>query len=535
MKTFKNLLTILTIVLVAFMAFVPVTSFAADETVTLTVTAPKGVDIKSKTISVYRLFNITEDANGVHYSWDELKATQDFFAQKKYDTVLEATEYVRTLSGTQLTLFAEEYYTYCSNHSEDAVVVTKAAGEDKVFEGLAKGYYLVYDVETRTGEAKSVAILDNLTAATEIALKIETVEVDKKVNQTSANVGEEVEFTITSKVPDTTGYTAYKYIVNDKMSKGLDYTNDSLVVKIGDTVYTKYELTTQKNTETGETTIKIEFDKTEFLKLEKDASIVITYKATLNKYAEVAVENTNEVTIEYSNNPTDDTSTETTPPDIVKVYTYTIDFTKKNVDGTTLAGAEFILEYVTEKGNKYVKMIETNDSETGKVTKVVALVDDKSDATTFKSDENGLFSIAGLKAGSYILTETKAPIIKDEKGNIIDEYVIPNFSFKFTIAETLTEIKDEEGNVVEVKVKDSTLTYTTTENAAKDYFTITSGNTQTDETPVLNDKFSATVLNAHKGELPSTGGMGTTIFTVIGIAVMAAAVIVLVVRNRKND
>lgn len=563
MKTLKKLFTILAIILVAIMAFAPAKSLAdTTTTVDLTVYAPDGVNIIGKKISVYKLFDITEDSDGnVHYSWTEGSAAQGFFSSdtyfptKKYTTVLEATEYVRTLSGTDLTLLAEKYYTYCStipegsteqrqapDASTDAIATEAYENGAAVFTGLAKGYYLVYDVQTSTNTAKSVAILENLTKTDSIPLKIETVNVDKKADKTSANVGDNVGFTIESKVPDTTGYTTYKFIVKDTLSKGLDF-NDDVTIKIGGTTYAqtitddgkeivRYTVTSEKE-DSGNTNLVITFTSSEFLKLTADAKIEISYTATLNKDAEVAVENINEVKIEYSNNPTDSSSTGTSNTDTVKVYTYTVDFTKKNVDGTKLSGAEFILEYfVDETTTKYVKIVETTDKETGKITKVVELVDSKEDATTFTSDENGLFSITGLKAGKYKLTETKAPVVKDSEGNIIDEYVIPNFSFYFTIAETTQKVSNESD---EVKVIDVTFSYVPASEAAKGYLTVTGGNTQTEENPNLKDNFEVTVLNARKGELPTTGGIGTTIFTVVGIVVMAAAVVALVAHNRKND
>lgn len=548
MKTLKKLFTILAIILVAVMAFAPAKSLAdtTATTVDLTVYAPEGVNIIGKRISVYKLFDITEDSDGnVHYSWAEGSAAASFFYGKGYTNVLEATEYVRTLSGTALTSLAEEYYTYCSTIPEGATeqrqapdASTEAKATDAhengaaVFTGLAKGYYLVYDVQTSTNTAKSVAILENLTTSTSIPLKIETVNLDKKADKTSANVGDNVGFTIESKVPDTTGYTTYKFIVKDTLSKGLDF-NDDVTIKIGGTTYgqtidddgkeiVRYTVTSEKDA-SGNTNLVITFTSSEFLKLTADDKIEISYTATLNKDAEVEVENTNEVKIEYSNNPTNSSSTGTSNTDIVKVYTYTVDFTKKNVDGTKLSGAEFILEYFVDKTTtKYVKIVETTDEETGKITKVVELVDSKDDATTFTSDENGLFSIAGLKAGKYKLTETKAP----------DGYVIPNFSFYFTIAETTQKVSNESD---EEEVIDVTFTYEPASEAAKGYLEVTSGNTQSGENANLKDHFGATVLNARKGELPTTGGIGTTIFTVVGIVVMAAAVVALVAHNRKND
>lgn len=548
MKTVKKLLAVLLITLLAFTAIAPAKSFAEDG-ITLTITAPadSNIDITAKTIAVYKLFNLTTTGEGdnktYHYSWNGIGATEEFFKQLTdesgknlgLDTVIEATEYVRDLSGTALTTLAEEYYTFCQGRT-DAVTVTKVATESKVFTGLDAGYYLVYDIKTSADDttARSVAILSNLEASTTIQLKIETVDVDKTVDQTSANVGDTVNFTIKSKVPDTTGYTTYTFVVEDTLSEGLTLldpetdtatTATTVVVKVDGVVKTEGEdgdYTKEINTAAdGKTTLKITFNSDEFLKYEKDDEIEITYSARLNDKAAEAVENSNEVKITYSNDPTNSSSTTTTPTDIVKVYTYTVDLTKKNVDGETLTGAKFVLQ---DSNGKYIvfdvddngKYIYSGTQDT--ITEDIKLV----------TDANGKLVISGLKAGSYKLIETDAPST---------EYAVPNFSFDFTITETKVPV--EEGST-ELKVVDSTFTYTPAVDAAKGYITVTGGNTAKDEegknieTPVLNDDFQITVLNARKSDLPATGGIGTTIFVVVGIALMAVAGIALVVRNKKN-
>lgn len=500
----KKILTILTIVLVAITALIPVMSFAADESITLTITAPEGsgIDITKKTISVYKLFALTteiEDENkAYHYSWDGLTSTEAFFTSKGYDTVIEATEYVRTLSGTELTKLAEDYYTFCQGR-EDAVVYTKNVDEEKIFTDLAQGYCLVYDVqEADDNTAKSVAILSNLEEDVTVPLKIETVKVDKEVDQTTANVGDTVNFTVTSSVPDTTGYETYQFIVTDTLSEGLTLNQDSIKVTVGGTDYTAYTKTATTNQD-GTTTLTITFASQDFLQLTADSEIKVTYSAILNESAVEAIENSNEVTITYSNDPTS-SSTGITVPEKVYVYTYTVDFTKKNTAGETLNGAQFVLQTTDEQGNTKYVSLSPDDFE---------LVESQENATPFASDDKGKFSIAGLEAGTYTLVETVAP----------NGYSLPNFDgFTFTISQTL----DEEG-----KLTSASYDYTTDEEnvVAKGYMT--------DGSITTAVAFEIDVLNAQGTGLPSTGGMGTTIFTIIGIAVMATAGAVFVIRNRK--
>jgi len=500
----KRLLTFLTIVLVAITAFIPVASFAADENLTLTITAPSNVDMSTKTITIYKLFDLetegAKDSKVYYYSWKELGGTEAFFASKGKKTIIEATEYIRTLSGTDLTLLAEEYYTFCKDRT-DVEKYTISQAETVEFTGLDKGYYLVYDVQAESDDtAKSVAILANLEKETEIPLKIETVTVEKEADQTSANVGDTVTFTVTSTVPDTTGYTSYSFVVNDTMSKGLDFNND-VKVFIDEVEYDKTTVTFNKDTSTGLTTINITFDENEFIKLEKDKKIKITYSADLNQNSIQEIENSNEVKIIYSNDPTSD-STGITVPVKVYVYTYTVDFTKKNTKGEALEAAQFVLKYTDDSNvTKYVKFVD------GELT----LVDSQNDATTYTSGKDGTFSISGLKEGTYTLVETLAP----------DGYSLPNFDgFTFTIAQELDSVG---------KLTSATFSYISDDNnvVAKGYMT------DTDTIEATLRPFAINVLNAKGDGLPSTGGIGTTIFTIIGISVMALSGIALALRSKK--
>ena len=180
------------------------------------------------------------------------------------------------------------------------------------------------------------------------------------------------------------------------------------------------------------------------------------------------------------------------------MYTYAIDFTKKNTAGTVLSGAEFVLRL--EDGT--YATFDNNGVFTGTVAT-------REEATVLTSDANGKVAISGLKAGTYTLVETKAP----------DGYSVPNFEFTFTIDQVLkADGTLETASFDYITDKDNT--------AAKGYMT---------DSTSQSASFAIDVLNAKEGALPTTGGMGTTIFTVVGISIMAVAIVALVARNRKND
>lgn len=523
MKTFKKLFTILTIVLVAIMAFVPAKSLAADDDGKLTITVEG--DVAGRTLSVYKLFDLTVTGTTENqvYNYDWATGSKDFFAQLTdgkgnnlgLTTVAKATDYLKGFANnsTQLTKIAEDFYTYCKANNIAAAVPSTTVAADATSVELKvddQGYYLIYDETTSLGEGRAISagMLQNVTTNTEVTIKADTTTVDKEAGKTTAFVGENVPFTVTTKVPNLTGYETYTFTVIDTMSKGLDFQND-VVVKIGGVIYpekvgegeneiTQYTVPQPSKDSNGNTTITIVFTPTEFVKLKSGADIEITYSANLNSGAAVELDNTNDVKIIYSNDPKGTGTGTMTPPHIVHVYTYKIDFTKKNTAGTVLPGAEFILKL---SDGKYA-IFDTNGVYTGSVAK-------REDATPLKSNKDGKIAVSGLKAGSYTLIETKAP----------EGYGIPNFEFTFTISQTLKA--------------DGTL-----ESASFDYtadVNNTAANGYMKDQTSTSASFVVEVLNAKEGALPTTGGIGTTIFTVVGIAVMAVAVVALVARNRKND
>lgn len=526
MKTLKKIVTVLTIVLVAILSIIPTKVLAAEGDLTITVTGEVG----GRTLSVYKLFNLAVEGQGdaaiYRYTWDGL-ASEAFFAQLTdsegnslgLDTVAKATDYLKGFENdaTALTDLAVEYYEFCNDVANTELLAGKTAkigesvtlaadAENVVFTVSGQGYYLIYDETTATeNTAVAAAMLQNVTANAEVKLKVESIIVDKTVGegQTTASVGDVIDYEVSSKVPNVVGYDEFFFEVTDKLSKGLTF-NDDVEVTIGGVVYEHYTVTYNTDEATGVTTLVIKFDETEFAKLndKMGQALEITYSATLNSNAATEKENSNEVVIEYSNDPETDEHGKTNT-DIVYVYTYGFDFTKKNSAGEVLPGAEFVLKL---SDGSYATFDE-NGVYTGKVASI-------DDATVLVSDENGKIAVSGLEAASYTLVETKAP----------EGYSIPNFEFTFTISQEL----NEDGTL-----KSASFDYTADDNnnAANGYISVT--NSAND---VLTSKsFAVTVLNAKEGELPTTGGIGTTIFTIAGIVVMVIAGAALVIRNRKND
>ena len=337
------------------------------------------------------------------------------------------------------------------------------------FTGLELGYYLVHPegaTSKKTGQ-ESIVSLTSTTPDGEVQVKAEYPSITKEVNKRSVDYGEEVTYTLKSKVPDITGYDTYFY----EITITVEIDGAAQTVSAGATGNIHYTTSTNPVAGGNETILKINFDMKQFQNL-KEKEIVITYKAKLNKDAVIGnAGNPNKVQLEYSRDPKDSTKKEKTPPQTKKVYTGKIKVIKhKNGDESTkLADAEFIL-YKEEGGvKKYYKLNVTPAPPAAPTSKVISWEASEADATVLKTDAAGELVFEGLKAGTYQLKETKAP---------------------------------------------------TGYNLLADPIAVTLNDT---EGPTLKMEAESKVANKSGVELPKTGGSGTLIFGVLGAGLAAIA------------
>lgn len=411
----------------------------------------------------------------------------------------------------------------------DAANAAVAEGEAKPFAPVTfqtgnatevdQGYWLIVDATENpttslenTKVIKSLVMLDTagkpaltVTAKDKTASLTKTVG-EQKLSSTSAQYGQKVPFELTSgQIPSNLAeYTKYTFEITDTMSKGLTF-NEDLTVKVGTTSVSAssattavaatdgYFLTVETNETTGKTTIVVDLSAYLFANKATVAGQVVTvnYSATVNTDAELGTVagNPNEAYLTFTNDPKYGYEG-TTVPDEVKVYSAKITVVK--VDGASkvegddntisytkkLAGAEFKL-YKMDGNNKVYYKFVAADEENDTPAKVEWVAADAADVKT--SDANGELEFKGLSAGTYYLEEVKAP----EGYNLLAEAV-----------------------PVEVKNAD---------NAA--YLANASVN----------------VENNNGLELPSTGGIGTTIFYAVGGALMAGAVILLITKKKMSN
>jgi len=466
MKTSKILSMILALAMV-FAIALPMTAFAAG-TDTITVNSPASLPIVNTDFTAYKIFNVSMSLTSsstvdpaTSYVYTPTTETTAFLAW--------ATAHYAAMTPTQTSPYgtdANALLAYLRNASANLTQFTTdviASGDfaritppaqvsatSVKFSNLDDGYYLVAGMGTAPGGVKVVARNALVTVDSEekdatINLKADAPSITKEVyndgtsgetagwdNHTDASISDVVNFRLTSKVPDMTGYASYQFTIRDIMSPGLTLRSDiPVAVSVGGTAYanTNYTLTTTPITaanlstipgavaaDVGGTYIEIKFDPAKFITLAKDAAIQVLYSAELNKDAVMAPgNNPNTVWLTYSNNPST-TGTGDTPHTTVYVYTFQIDVNK--VDGNTdkgLGDAVFNLRTTSGSDSSALKLISVSagDSTNPAVYRVptaAELLDSGVTKTTdITTPDSGLVQIKGLDTGTYWLYEKTAP------------------------------------------------------------------------------------------------------------------------------
>ena len=340
-------------------------------------------------------------------------------------------------------------------------------------------------------------------------------------NDTDASVGDTVTWKVEASVPSNVNELK-TYKLTDTMSAALTWenvANADLQISTSPSIEliqgTDYNLTVpEDNTKGG--TWTIEFTETGKTKLatSKVKVITVTFNTKLNENAKIgSAGNLNDAELDYSNAiyPTEDPNNpnnnkqpgEDKITDQAIVYSFQMNVLK--VDGKTSAGLEGVkFDLYSYTGEK------TNPTEAD-----LKGADGKRIAQDLKTDANGKIQYKGLKNGTYYLVETKTVKTEDGKQyNLLKEPVKVEITVEYTTKTETTITKDENGNVTN-KTTVSTDTFT-------------GGDTGSDGT------FTVTVKNYTGFDLPTTGGMGTVLFSIAGFALMAGAAFVLLKGRRKD-
>ncbi len=458
MKKTKKLFALLLVFAMVFTMGIGTAAFAAGETGSGSITVSN--PIAGQTYTAYKIFDVKYNDSKSAYSYTISSSSEWYTTVEAYSDITltasakDSTLYVVTKKdGFSAAEFADTLKADVSGKTGTPLAESEGKASAS---GLDLGYYFV---------SSTSGALCNLTTTNPSVIIYDKNDVPftKTDDKTSANVGETVKYTITGKVPDTTGFSTYTYKITDTMSTGLTF-NKNVTVKLNETDITGACTVTNK-ANGFELTIPVVNYQTNIGK-----EILVEYTATVNKNA-VATIQKNEAQLEYSNGPT--TTTETAE-DVEEVYTskIVIDKYAAEDDSKKLADAKFKLyKEITESGTttKYYYKVDTNG--------VVSWVTNKTDATEVTTDANGAAHFDGIADGTYYLEETDSPA-------------------GYNLMTTPQTV-------------------------------VVNGNTAL--------SVEADVPNSTGTVLPTTGGIGTTIFYVFGGLLMIGALVFFITRKRMGS
>ena len=369
---------------------------------------------------------------------------------------------------------------------------------------VAPGYYLFKDT---TATAKNEVYITEVVGNVLIKAKNSNVPgFEKKLKDTNDtegtttdwqdvadhDIGDKIPFKLEGTVPDDyVEYSKYYFAFHDKEEQGLTFNKNSVKVYLDNNeITTGFEVKTSNFAQGEDCTFEVIFnDLKQISEVHAGSVIRVEYTSTLYQIAVIGINcNLNKALLEYSNNPRSETDTDRTVWDNVVVFTYQVvvnKYANSVAEDNKLKGAEFTL---TKK-----------------------LKDSTPKVITAVKDEDGVqFTFKGLDDGEYTLTETVTP----EGYNTIDP-----ITFKVSANHAITWDGTGDRN---------TLLESLTGNPVTGKITFA-------KNANVNGSLVTDIINKSGTVLPSTGGMGTTVFYVVGGGLMAVAVVLLVTKKRMEN
>ena len=502
MKKFMALIATLTLALA-----MAVPAFAEAATTTYTITIKNGTG----TYEAYQIFK------GDLYN-DTLSNIEwgDNVTDEGQEKLGNAAKKAKELTGeTEAKAFAVEVAEYLGGTPSIVTVDSNGTG---TITGLAAGYYLIKNATVGEGEVFTDYILQ-VVKDVEVNPKSGKPTLDKQIKHNDNGewgvvgdnqIGDTVEFRTITTVPNVSGYSNYEYVIHDEMSAGLTSnvrSKDDVTIKVNDTTVLdkKYYTVEVEADNANKFTVTIDVLKAIQDETIKTGDTLYTYyTGILNEKAEVydAGKQDNKAYLVYSNNP-HGTTTNKTPEKVVYDWTFKMEVNKVDgADNTKLTGAKFVLSK-----NENCPLGTIGDDGTPSITTdLIKLIDNKNGSyTVAPAGYNGSvvnvmtagdIIINGLDdATVYYLYETKAPA----------GYNRLTAAVRFEITATYSDAGDNCTSVTATVNND------------------------------VQSSVSVNVRNNKGSTLPSTGGIGTTLFYVIGGGLMAVAAVLLVTKKRMNN
>lgn len=492
MKRVKRVLALLAAFALVLAMAVPA---LADKANLYTISVPAG---SNHTYQVYQIFT-GDYSNGKlsNVKWGQNSKNRDKGVDvggKVSENVLNRLAAVVSSSDADKLAVIEQY----ANLSENGMDTVSESKSIKV----AAGYYLFKDTTTGiSGNTYIAEVVGNVLIKAKnshvpgfekkLKDKNDTTENDFSGWQDVADhdIGDEIPFKLEGTVPADydAEYTSYYFAFHDEEEAGLTFNPKSVKVYVDDTeITTGFEL---KTTPTDDCSFEVVFNNLKDIKaVHAGSTIRVEYTSTLNENAVIGGNgNLNRAKLQYSNNPRNVESKGETVWDNVVVFTYQVvvnKYANSVAENNKLKGAEFTLTKKLKDGT----------------TKDIAVA---------KSQDGVRFTFKGLDDGEYTLTETVTP----EGYNTIEPIT-------FNVSANHEINWDGTGN----------------RSALLESLT---GNKGTGEITFTSDKgtgaLTTDIINKSGTVLPSTGGMGTTVFYVVGGGLMAVAVVLLVTKKRMEN
>lgn len=451
---------------------------------------------QGKTYEVFKLLDVAADESDLANEGFIYKLTTDAWADfitnvqdgsgKNYFNLFKngGTTYVLANENLKngIADFAAKAKAYAEEKKLQPVqTATASDGNELTISGLDLGYYLV------RSDLGILCSLDTTAPNAQVLEKNEATVIVKNVEDTTkkqnvAEIGTYVKFTIRITVKDK---APVNYKLVDEMTEGLTFVNDeahALTVTVNGSALAADKYEVAETTEPRGFTLAFNNEGNASI-LKTGDVVTVTYYAQINENAKIADEaNVNKAKVEYGTNSH-------TEYDTTETYVWKMNIVKYTMEQETekkLAGATFQLSR-DAAGAQVIKLVKVNDT----TYRLALSTETEGVVDTITTGETGELVINGLADGEYYLTETKAP-----KGyNLLREPV------KVTVAH-----KTENGKLTETS--------------------FVANQTETDMSGVVK------VENNAGAELPSTGGIGTTVFYVLGSAMALGAVILLVTKKR---
>lgn len=482
-KAMKKLMAALLAVAMVCAMAIPAWAAGGTTAGTGSITIDKAVS--DETYTIYKMFDLNSyDPTAGTYSYTVVSAWEDFFKDgatgNSYITLENGhPTWVGLKDAETYKQFAKAALDYATQKPITATKTKKANSNTVKFDNLDLGYYLV---DTSLGVLCGLNTTDPDVTINE---KNEVPDIDKKVEasegnwvtENTAKIGDTVNYKVTITVQTANN----RYVLHDTMSEGLTFNKDSVKVTVGtDKVdAANYDVVTA---DIGTETFNVKFKDEYIATLDAGTNIVVTYSAVVNAKAKVDPDaNTNEAHLVYGNK-------HETRHEETKTYLYEFDLIKYS--GSTkklLGGAQFKL-YDAETGGNEIKLVKNADG----TYRVATATDSPVDYIETVADQT--VRISGLDKKVYWLQE----ILPPAGYNGLPERAEVNLQSgsKTALADRLTNGYDEA-------------------NASS-----------IGGVPIVNNAGTT---------LPSTGGIGTTIFYVVGGGLMVAAAILLITKKRMEN